>query len=790
MEKLKKEIKNIGVNPQGLMQAGIEALARNDFKNARIKFRLAILYNPRVASKIALCYENILDEEIGNINARLALADLHLFLGEVGGAVSELEEILDIAPNRADVYNILGKLYLKQSDFDGVIALLEVAFKYGIKDTSLVEMLAGAYMEKGRINEAISLYKGLLTADPNNRNHLRILGELQARVELINDAAASFYSMLNLDASSVAEVIYKLEDLRTKQPDNIYVKEILSGAYVKAIKPSQAAAELEGIIALDASRLDGIIDKYKEILDKYPDEPNTLKALAKAFTMKSAFSEAVSEYGKLMRYSDEYVNDAIAGFKDILARFPGQVHARESLGDAYLKQGHVEEALLEYSEVLKLSTSAIKSIIDKCQKVAKDSPNMILVHQVLGQSYVLSGNGNSAIEEAEFMIYLDKNYAPAHQIMGDAYMRLGNPPKAQSAYATAMGIDPNDISLHRKYADASIAILRTDIESLKKRIEEDPWRLGNHLDLAKLYLLEGDFDKGVKELQMAVKDTSRAPFAYNLLGLAFVELGRFDLAATQFERALEVMPKELSDVSKTVRFNLGLSLEATGAVAQAIAQYEMILSEDVEFGGLQNRIKNLAGMNQESQRNKMIAAVLEQFGHHGLIGMWGPDLRHSEPAGDVLSMTFGQEHNNAGFDHFIKGRYKGSMEEFSLAVALDPKFCAALNNLAVAYMREGHLEQAETRLNLAISLDPGSAVVHNNMGVYHFLKGDMESALTAFNKALESDANLSAAYINLGDIMYSRGSAESAISLWGKIKGNDPLSSIAQRRLAYKTIKS
>jgi len=607
---------------------------------------------------------------------------------------------------------------------------------------------------------------------------------------MVEDAANSFYSMLNADASFSNEVIYKLEEIKSKNPGNIHVREVLADVYLKAIKPSQAVAELEGIVSMDLGRLDTVISKLKGSLDKYPDDPSMLRSLGKALTLKQAYSEAVEEYRKLMRYSGQYVDEAIEGFKDVLSKFPGQVHAHESLGDAYLKLGRIEEALLEYLEVLKLNSAAARSIISKCSKVSKENPNMILVHQVLGQAYILVGEGTPAIEEAEFMIYLDKNNAPAHEIMGDAYMKLGNPSKAQSSYISAMNIDPFNTVLHKKYEEASIVLLKEEIERVKKRIDEDPWRIGTHLDVAKLYLMTRNFDKGVKELQVAVKDNARAPFAYNLLGLTFMELGRFDLAVIQFERALEVVPKELSDIAKTIRFNLGSSYEAMGNISRALAEYEVILAEDVEFAQLQARTRTLAGINTESQRNKLIVAVIEQYGRKEILGMWGPDLRRGEEAGDLLNMSFGQEHNNAGFEHFIKGRFKGAIEEFNLAVQLDPKFRAALNNLAVMLMKEEHLEQAQTRLNLAASLDPESAVLHNNIGVHHYLKNDMESAISEFNKALEDDPELSAVYINLGDIMYLKGQAQNAISLWEKIKMNDPLSPVAQRRLAYKTIKS
>jgi len=790
LEKLKREAKRLGTDPEELIVFGRQALRAGDFKSARTKFRLALIYNPRLASNVSLCYEDLLDRQPDNVNARLSLADLHLYLNEVEGAISELEEILDIHPRRADIYNILGKLYLKQGDIDSSITLLESAIKSGIKDTNLVEMLAGAYIEKDRIHEAVSLYDELLQKDAENKKYLRTLGQLLTKIGDYDLAADRYFAMLAVDIGMASEVTYKLEELRKQRPENIHIKETLAEAYVRAVRPTQAVSELEAILELDGSRIDSVISRFKGILDRFPDEPTTLKALARALTKKQSYSEAVAEYARLMRYSSDFIDDAIAGFRDILSRFPAQVHAHESLGDAFLKLGKAEDALIEYLEVMKLDSSTAKSIIGKCSGISKENPNMMLVHEVLGQAHVIAGEGLSAIEEAEFMIYLDKNYSPAHRIMGDAYMKLGNPAKAQGYYASALVLDPYNTDIHSRYAAASTAVLRGEIENLKKRIDEDPWRLGNHLDIAKLYLMVNDYDKGVKELQVAVKDSARAPFAHNMLGISFVEMGRFDLAILQFEKALELLPKELGDVEKTIRFNLGAAYEGAGMVVQAISEYEMVLSTDMEYPGLQSRARNLSATNPDSLRNKTIAYVMERYGERAMIGMWGPDMRHPEPTSELLNMSFGQEHNNSGFEHFIKGRFKGATEEFSLAAQLDPKFCPAMSNLSFMMLRDGNIEQAQTRLNLALTLEAGSAVLHNNMGVLHLLRGDLEAAANDLGKAIEIDSALSASYINLGDVMYMKGSAQTALSLWEKVKTSDPLSPIALKRLSYKTVKT
>jgi tetratricopeptide (TPR) repeat protein len=788
-DKLEKDMKKHGSDPQDLMRMGQAHLQNGDFKEARMRFRLALLFDPRLASKVALSYEGILDKDPDNVNARLSLADLHLYLGEVEGAISELQEILEIAPERSDIYNILGKLFIKQGDVDCTIEVIEAAVKAGVKDTGLTEMLAGAYIEKGRINDAISLYTGLVAIQPDNKNYLRILGELQTRVSLYDEAAGSFYSMLNSDTTLVPEVMLKLEDLKKRQPGNIQVKHMLADVYLKAIKPSQAVAELDDVLTMDPASIDTVISALRSALDKYPDEPSALKALGRALTIKGHFSEAVDEYKKMMERDDTRTDEAIAGFKEIISKYPGQAHAHESLSDAYLRSGKTEEALLENLELLGINSGAAKSVIEKCLKIIKESPNNILARRVMGQAYILADDGKPAIEEAEYMIYLDKNYAPAYQILGEANLMTGNFLKSQSSFISAINLDPYNIFFHKKYEEAARAFLKEEISRLTKKMDEDPWRMGAHLDIAKAYLMLRDLDKGIKELQLAVKDSARAPFAYNLLGLTFMESGRFDLASIQFERALEAIPGELGDVAKSIRFNLGSSGEAMGDVSAALAEYEKLLAEDAGFAGLQSRIESLTGINPDSQRNKLIAAVIEKYGDISVIGAWGRDARRGD-RGDALNMSFGQEHNVAGFDHFIKGRYKAASEEFELAVQLDPKFIPALNNLAVMFMREKRLEQAETRIQLLLSMDPGSAVARNNMGVCLFLKNEIEPAVIEFNKAIEYDPGLSAAFINLGDIMYSRGLAKNAIALWEKAKTGDPLSPLAQRRLYYKTAKT
>ena len=265
LEKTGKDARS-RIDPEVLLSEGRESLLSGDYKTARQRFRLALMYNMRLASKVALCYEEILTKDSSDVNARLALTDLHLYLGEPEGAISELEEILEIAPDRADVYTILGKLFIKQQDFDSAISVIEAAMAAGISDTGLSEMLAGSYVEKGRVDEAVALYKGLLEQDKHNKNYLRVLGELYTRTGDTEGAARSYYSMLDDDVSLIGEATYRLEELKKKEAGNCALKEIMADVYVKSMKPALAAGELEEVLKIGPKDLDRM---HQEVRSRY-----------------------------------------------------------------------------------------------------------------------------------------------------------------------------------------------------------------------------------------------------------------------------------------------------------------------------------------------------------------------------------------------------------------------------------------------------------------------------------------------------------------------------------------
>lgn len=774
-------------NPDVLKSVGRYYLRQGQYKQAKNHFCQAVNLCPHVFSDIILDYEKIIARVPKKLGPRFSLAGFKIVQGELEPAILELEEILEVEPKNVEAYNVLGKIFIKQGKVDEVIALLERSVQHGIKDVSLTEVLAAAYLEKGRTQEAIKFYKELLNYNPNDKRTLRTLGELYTRIEEYNDAAKSYEAMFSDDPEVSREVIQRLEDLLRKLEGNVLIRKILADIYMRSIRPEAAVAKLLEIVRLDATKLAEVSAKLKSILKSYPSHPQATLALAEVLRRQGNFSESVESYYNLVKGKPEFIEEALRGYHEILEFCPDQVLARAYLAEAYLYKKQVPEALHEFSKMVEADPESGETIIRRCREIIKSNPQLLLARMVLGKAYLACGDVQRAAVEAEGIIAVDKKFTSAYVLLGEAYFKLKMCRKAVNILGQALMMDPFDSQVQEKYREAKERELELETAKIKQRIVEDPWRVSLHLDLAKVYLQKGLKQETIRELQLAVKDQARAPFAYNLLGCVYRGQGRFDQAAAQFNRALELAPSEIDDFRRTVLFNLGTTYEAQGAVSKAVKLYEKILQENIDFGNLQDRVKYLKASTLKSMRVKSLLMVLAQPGQKEVVALWGREGQEGRPGKkEEISLSFGQSHNTAGYDYFMKGMDKAALEEFQLAVQLDVKFAIALNNYAVALVKEGKYLEARAKLEDAVDIDPSALVFRNNLGVLYFLTGQIDQAIYELEKAHTLDPENNAVCVNLGDACYLKDDVRRAIELYKRPGSFDTLTEIADERLRFK----
>jgi tetratricopeptide (TPR) repeat protein len=65
----------------------------------------------------------------------------------------------------------------------------------------------------------------------------------------------------------------------------------------------------------------------------------------------------------------------------------------------------------------------------------------------------------------------------------------------------------------------------------------------------------------------------------------------------------------------------------------------------------------------------------------------------------------------------------------------------------------GQYDAALQDFNLAIEMDPSLADAHNGAGVVHDKLGNLEEARKCYTKAIEADKEFTDAYVNRGDVL-------------------------------------
>ena len=71
-----------------------------------------------------------------------------------------------------------------------------------------------------------------------------------------------------------------------------------------------------------------------------------------------------------------------------------------------------------------------------------------------------------------------------------------------------------------------------------------------------------------------------------------------------------------------------------------------------------------------------------------------------------------------GIDVAGRGLWREAIYRWERAVAIDPTYPAAYNNLAVAYEHEGMLEKAQKAYEKALELDPKNTFIRQNLELF------------------------------------------------------------------------
>ncbi|MGD1698722.1 tetratricopeptide repeat protein [Dapis sp. BLCC M229] len=183
----------------------------------------------------------------------------------------------------------------------------------------------------------------------------------------------------------------------------------------------------------------------------------------------------------------------------------------------------------------------------------------------------------------------------------------------------------------------------------------------------------------------------------------------------------------------------------------------------------------IAGMVEKAEKCRQQGA--DALHHRGLIKL---QKRDNTGALEDYNLAILLEPNNHQFYHnrgiaiAQMGNLKEAIENFQKALELDPKDLQTYHNLGAVYVELGEFNQAIELFSQALKLNVQDSQIYQNLGVVRFKAGDRQGAIADYNQAIKLNPNKAEAYYNRGIAHRFFGNNQDAINDFTKVLQLNP----------------
>ena len=553
-------------------------------------------------------------------------------------------------------------------------------------------------------------------------------------------------------------------------------------AQIRAYRTQLAADGTQNEVRLKLAKVYLQIEAYAEAVDEYQQViAATAPSGVPGTTVTSSDSDIpAAYYGLGLAYTGlEKFEDAVAAYQRAIAYAPDWAYTHAALGSAYASTHRYAEALDAYKVA-----------------VALDSDDEMIHHQI-GNVYSKRGERAAAIRHQLRAIAIAPQFAAAHYQLGLLYAHEKRWTDAISAYRTAYQNDPalvealyNLAQAYLRAGDAAAAreqmalfqerkAVLTPLHQLRgalQRTQGATERAQVLVNIGRLYLKDGHYEKAVWEYQKALGMDPQSVAAYNGIGVAYTMLEKYDEAVAAQQKALELQP----DFAKA-HAGIGLAYFRQNKTELSLKHYRQAVTLDPQFLEAHLKIAMIL-LNQKRYAEATDAYLTiislkpddaEAYHNLGLcyayLAKAEGDIRQ-EPDQDLTTaaLTAFEKAVNLSLattgdlqpaerlpvqspflteTYYLIGELQagqgdfGASEKAYLSSGL-PKAYHALAQLSAKVASgdkadpKSGLETARRYAQKAIHLDPNVASYYNTLALIDFRRGDYRQAEQAIRKAL------------------------------------------------------
>lgn len=432
-----------------------------------------------------------------------------------------------------------------------------------------------------------------------------------------------------------------------------------------------------------------------------------------------------------------------------------------SRGDAYLKDGKYQEAVIEFRNAIQID------------------PKFAQAHRQLAQTYLSLNNGDAAFRELEETVGLDptnsdtqlslaqlligrRQYeqaqaaldkvlaaepsnARAHAVLAEKYSSTRDLPNAISELQKAIDLDSSHIEYYASLGAIELAAGRpSDAEAVYvKAIQKQPNSVQAHVTLGQFYFSQSRTAESEAELRAAAKLDSSALLPRLLLGRLYEGTGRLADAEKIYTDL-----KSLAPDNPVAYQALGLFYASTGQKEKAIAEFRSVLASKPKDDGLKLQLaETLIGLRRIEEAKPLVQQLVNANASSRVLLANGRILiaegKYQEAAAELEKATK-SDSKSAGNYYFLGlaqrslGLADSAKASFSRALELNPRMTEAAAALSDIQAKRGNYDESLRLADLAAK-NQSSPLGYYASAQALIAKGETRQGEAMLQTALERD---------------------------------------------------
>ena len=532
--------------------------------------------------------------------------------------------------------------------------------------------------KKGKIADAVQLYKAILAHQPNHPIAKKALRKLQAvltqnqsvETELLNPSQDQVNALLKLyQSGQMTKTEQACRELLRTHSQSLAVINVLGATLKVQGKLREAVASFDSAIQLKPDFAEAYSNRGT-VLKELGELQEAVASYEKAIQLKPDFAEAYSNHGNVLK-DLRRLDEAIQNYDMAIQLRPDYAEAYNSKGVALEQLGKTNEAVKNY---------------EKATQLKPDYAEAYNNHADLLQAL---GHLNKAVKNYDKAIQLTPDYAGTYNNRGVALAQLRQLDDAIESYETAIKLKPDyaEAYYNRGNALKNLGQLDEAVLDYDTAIQFKPDYVEAYLNRGARLQDLGRLDEAMQDYDEAIRLKPDYAEAYYNRGNTLKNLGLLDEAVQSYDKAIQHKP----DYAKAYN-NRGARLQDLGRLDEALQNY--------------NKATQLAPDYAEAYNNKAVA--LEQLGKlNEALQNYGNAIR--------LAPDYAEAYNNKAVVLEQLGRLHEAMESYEKAAQLKPDYAESFNNHAGLLQGLGQLEEALQCYNKAIHVRPDFTDAYSNL---------------------------------------------------------------------------